>query len=128
MVSLSKQIVISGYLLSFTVHGDLVRQVFLKRTHLIVCFFSSRSFRFSWSLKLILKLLASRACHFKALYGHFPKSFHPVYLAPYFGTRNITFEAYLFWCMAERTRNVTFEAYLFCCTAYRTRNITFEAH
>lgn len=82
---------------------------------------------------LILKLLASRACHFKALYGHFPKSFHPVYLAPgdlapYFGTRNITFEAYLFWCMAERTRNVTFEAYLFCCTAYRTRNITFEAH
>ena len=46
MVSLSKQIVISGYLLSFTVHGDLVRQVFLTRTHLIVCFFSSRSFRF----------------------------------------------------------------------------------
>ena len=84
MVSLSKQIVISGYLLSFTVHGDLVRQVFLKRTHLIVCFFFSRSFRFSWSLKLILKLLASRACHFKALYGHFPQVIPPRILGPLF--------------------------------------------
>ena len=46
MVSLSKQIVISRYLLSFTVHGDLVRHFFLKGTHLIICFFSLSLFPF----------------------------------------------------------------------------------
>ena len=53
MVSLSKQIVISRYLLSFTVHGDLVRHFFLKGTHLIICFFFSLSFRFFMVLKTL---------------------------------------------------------------------------
>lgn len=46
MVSLSKQIVISGYLLSFTVHGDLMRHFFLKRTHLTISFFFLSLFLF----------------------------------------------------------------------------------
>ena len=33
---------------------------------------------------LILKLLASRACHFKALYGHFPQVIPPRILGPLF--------------------------------------------
>ena len=46
MVSLSKQIVISRYLLSFTVHGDLMRHFFLKRTHLFISFFFLSLFLF----------------------------------------------------------------------------------
>ena len=49
-----------------------------------------------------------------SLYGHFaPKSFRHSYLAPYFRTRNIIFEACLFWFIAYRTRYITFEARLF---------------
>ena len=52
------------------------------------------------------------------------RSFRPGYLASYFRTRNIIFEASLFWFMAQKMRNITFEARLFCVTDYRTRNLT----
>lgn len=90
MVSLSKQIVISGYLLSFTVHSGLVRHFFLKRTHLIIITFFSLSFRFFMVLKTLTVMeLNSNCCRepsmsFKALYGHFPEVIPPRILGPLF--------------------------------------------
>ena len=61
-----------------------------------------------------------------SLCGHFAReSFRHGYLATYFRTRNIIFEACLFWFIAYMTRYITFEARLFG-LRFRERGIYLE--